>query len=519
VLVDARELPHDTELAVDVCIIGAGAAGITLARALSRPTATVAVLESGFTTPHPPTQALAGGTSVGLPYFPLDDERTRTRGFGGSTSQWAGECRPLDRIDFEAREWIPDSGWPFALDALLPWYHRAQDVCRLGPFAYTAEEWAVRSRPPAPRHDDRTVPFVIQYSPPTRFGEAYRDELARAPSTTVYLGANVVAIVPTDADRAIGTQVRHVVVATLAGNRFTVSARHFVLAAGGIENARILLVADRAHPGALGNARDLVGRHFMEHLYLDTAAVLDVARPFARAYARDQVVDGRRIRLGLQLSSAEQRRARVAGFGAVLGWPGAAGAVRRTARLRQRVGSLRSGRTRIELKNVVEQVPNPASRVVLGEAKDALGVPRVVLDWRTSELDVHTARHAHRTIDAVLRAADLGAVVSSRAVDRAGGHEAAGWPEGLRGGRHHMGTTRMHRDPGRGVVDGDCRVHGVANLFVAGSSVFPTVGTANPTLTIVALALRLAQRITDELERGRHGGRLGTEVPTAPAPE
>lgn len=137
----------------------------------------------------------------------------------------------------------------------------------------------------------------------------------------------------------------------------------------------------------------------------------------------------------------------------------------------------------------MEQAPNRESRVVLGHDRDSLGCPRVILRWQLSAIDKHTAHRAHEILGEELRRAGIGRLRSSL------GREDDPWPAGLRGARHHMGTTRMHSDPRRGVVDRDGRVHGIANLYVAGSSVFPTSGAANPTLTILALSLRLAEHV------------------------
>jgi choline dehydrogenase-like flavoprotein len=150
----------------------------------------------------------------------------------------------------------------------------------------------------------------------------------------------------------------------------------------------------------------------------------------------------------------------------------------------------RSPSTRLYVvKNVAEQAPNPDSRVVLSRERDALDCPRVALCWRTSPLDKRTAHRAREIFGEELWRAGAGRLQSSLE------GEGKPWPARLRGARHHMGTTRMHSDPRRGVVDANCRVHGIANLYVAGSSVFPTSGAANPTLTIVALALRLAGHV------------------------
>ena len=473
--VDARDVPDGTTVAADVCIVGSGAAGITLARELSSPTRRVVLLESGFTEPDVTTQALYDGESRGLPYFGLGDETTRTRQFGGSTNQWNGECRPLTADDFVSRSWVPESGWPLTLEQLLPFYERAQAVCELGTYAYTADD---------PRLDGTIEPTIIQFSAPTRFGPVTHDAFARSVDTTVYLGANVVELTPVPSGRAVD----HLVVASLSGRSFVARANVFVLATGGIENARLLLVSDRVVRGGIGNTHDLVGRCFMEHLYLDQAATVEVDRSFAARYAYDQPAGTGRVRSVLTLSEATRRREELSGSTFVLGAMATPNGWVARARRRVRRAVARSS-TRLAVKHIQEQVPNPDSRVVLARDRDPLGSRRADLEWRVSPFDKVAAVRAHVILDRALRTAGVGRVVTSRLDD------GPDWPADLRGARHHMGTTRMHREPTRGVVDADGRVHGVANLYIAGSSVFPTSGTANPTLTIVALALRLADNL------------------------
>jgi choline dehydrogenase-like flavoprotein len=477
VLADARSVPNGAAIDADVCIVGAGAAGITLARELTTPTRRVVLLESGFDEPDPATQSLYDGKSRGIPYFALGDETTRTRQFGGSTNQWNGECRPLTELDFETRTWLTDSGWPFDLSHLRPYYDRAQTVCELGPYGYTAVDESL---------DGAVARTVIQYSSPTRFGPQSRDAFTRAQSTTVYLGANVVDLVMTPSGRAL----ERVEVATIAGTRFTARARAFVLATGGIENARLLLASDGVARGGIGNARDLVGRYFMEHLYLDHAARIAV-HPLLRArYAIDQQLGAQRVRFALTLSDATLRDEQLPGTTFVVsGAPTSGGWVGKVQNAARRAATSLRSEVVLRVKHIQEQVPNRDSRVVLSEDHDRLGSPRANLDWRLSPVEKQAAARSYAILDRALRAAGVGRVVDSR-VD--GGPD---WPADLRGARHHMGTTRMHDDPTRGVVDANCRVHGVANLHVAGSSVFPTSGTANPTLTIVALALRLADHL------------------------
>ena len=485
-IVDARDVPADALIECDVCIVGAGAAGITIARELSGRPVRVVLLESGWLTPDAETQSLYAGEVAGRHYFEL--HAARSRYFGGTTNQWTGECRPLDAQDFELRDWVPDSGWPFGLDELLPCYREAQSVCQLGPYGYTADDWRARGVRPMAIEGDRVQSYAFQYSPPTRFGDVYRDELRRAHNVTTYLGANAVEL----ESPAPPHQVSAVKVACLKGTSFRVAARAFVLAMGGIENARLLLLSDRVQHAGLGNGHDLVGRYFMEHLYLDAAAEIETRRgAISDFYTSGHWVDGRRLRGILGLSPELRRRERLGNYCAVIVEPHSG----LLSRLRDAIAGVRARpvpRT-YYVKNVMEQVPNPDSRVTLGNDRDRLGCRTTVLRWRLSAVDKFTAHRAHAILGEELSRSGVGRLSSAM------GREADPWPKALRGARHHMGTTRMHADPRRGVVDADGRVHGVANLYVAGSSVFPTSGAANPTLTIVALALRLARHLGNRL--------------------
>ena len=518
-IVDARTVPDGFLAEADVCIVGAGAAGITIARELRARPLRVVLLESGWLEPDAATQSLYAGEVQDRAYFRLDAARSRY--FGGTTNDWMGECRPLDAIDFAARDWVPHSGWPFARAHLLPFYQRAHEVCQLGPFPGTAADWPRMGVHPIAFRGERVCSLALHHSPPTRFGVAYRHEIARAESVVAYLGANVVALEPPDPPAA----VRAARVACLSGTGFRVHARTFILAAGGVENARLLLMSNQVQRAGLGNAHDQVGRYFMEHLYLDRAATILAHEgsidPF---YTVGYLSPEGRVRGILGLGADVQRAEKLTNFSAVLdddALPGPVAIVRtlRDAVRRRRLppgasASVRhaaawigttavrhlrptpSGR-RYLVKNAMEQAPNPESRVVLGDQRDRLGCPRVTLRWSLTTLDKRTMHRAHQILDEELRRAGVGALETAQ------GRDDDPWPSGLRGARHHMGTTRMHPDPRRGVVDENGRVHGIANLFVAGSSVFPTSGSANPTLTIVALAIRLAAHVQTSLRAGR----------------
>ena len=323
------------------------------------------------------------------------------------------------------------------------------------------------------------------------------------------------------------TQVQRLVVAAEPGRRFSVTARIFVLAAGGIENPRLLLASRQHQPAGLGNGHDLVGRFFMEHL----SAGIGLMRPtnqaamarfglyelhpehgaLAEAYLRlsAQVLRSRQLLNAAffllprseTFASEGVRSFKVLRATAVRK-PWAGSGVRHlrnlgadvrpvAATVLGKVSRSPAAPTVLVVGTQAEQAPDPASRITLDHRRDRFGVQRALLDWQVSEFDVRSIRSSEDVLDRELQAAGLGHI------ERKLGDEE---PPGLfAGGNHHMGTTRMHVDPREGVVDADGRVHGIRNLYIAGSSVFPTGGFANPTFTIVALAIRLGDHLKSRL--------------------
>ncbi len=481
-LLDARSVPGGSDIETDICIVGAGAAGISLALELAGSPLRVALLESGGLEAEPETQALYRGRVFGRRYFSLDTARTRR--FGGSTNCWQGICAPLSPLDFEAREWVVNSGWPFSAEELEPFYVRARRICGLP------------SEPASPSGEGASaLPFEgpaietrLLDVHPRRFGQDHRHAVTRARNVRTYLHANVIEIeTPSDGGRI--TSVR---VATLEGGRFSVRARWFVLATGAIENARLLLASNRIRSAGIGNEHDWVGRNFMEHPHVVAAVFLpsyadlslDLYEPPGGQTPASMAVLG--------LSEATQRSERLmSAFIRPVSQADLPDFERALASVVGDIDNRRGGpaqRAHFFLGQC-EQAPNPSSRVRLIEQRDALGMPRVQLEWRLSDVDQRSLRRSHEILARELGRAGLGRLqllLSEFAPD---------WPEDLGGGRHHMGTTRMSDDPERGVVDRNARVHSVSNLFVAGSSVFPTSGAVGPTLTLVALAIRLADQL------------------------
>jgi len=516
---DAKTLDSGTVLEGDLCIVGAGAAGLSVALQWMNSPLKVLLLEGGGFDLEPEMQDLYRGEIVGEPYFPL--EAARLHYFGGTTGHWAGFCSTYDAIDFEKRPWVPHSGWPIRREELDPFYARAHTILDLGPYEYNANTWATRDKDltPLPLDPDVVWPKMWHFSPPTRFGNKYRDAIVNSRNVHLYTHANVCEV---EANEGL-TAVQGLRVRTLDGKEYSARARYYVLACSTMQNARVLLASNRRAAAGLGNAHDLVGRYFMEHLEMPGGELV-LAKPHStktKLYALQFGVT--KARAELSLSAEVQRKHGILNGTASL----APGAPEEQAKSTfqfftpQMLEALRAwekrGRTGpspfastgppgvpsgppplprfFHLASRQEQAPNPDSRVTLSAERDALGMPRVKLDWQLTELDKRSIRTYYQLLGQEVGRSEVGRVQLRDWLlsdDRT-------WPSFLSGGWHHMGTTRMHPDPTQGVVDADCRVHGLSNLYVAGASVYPTAGSANPTLTLVALSLRLSDHLKKTL--------------------
>lgn len=489
-LIEANNLTNASTLSADVCIIGSGPAGLTVARQLGD--ARVVLLESGGYYPETRTQNLARGDIAAEEYWSLETGRLRC--FGGTSGHWTGWCRPLDPLDLAERPWVEHGRWPLSWDELAPYYQQAQPICDLGAFDYDPEAWSRRlNLPLLPLAGTSAQSCLWQFSRPTRFGEKYRNEIAESTNVTAYLHANVTALNTSRSDR----RVNEVEVACFDGPRFKVRARVFVLAAGGLENPRILLAS--ASPRGLGNANGLVGRYFLEHLHSVVGVLCcdpgDKALQLYHSVCNVPSGLPVAVQATLGILPEVQRSEELLNLSMLLEpltmpLPFRPYQAESSLSLARQLHYM-NGQPAFNLSVRAEQLPAPESRLRLGFFRDELGVPKPVLEWRHHP---KTLRSIRRSVELIAEA--IGHARVGRVYSYIHGQAAAPrvWPQ-VFGGHHHMGTTRMHEDARFGVVDRDCRVHSLENLYVAGSSVFPSAGHANPTLTIVALATRLAETL------------------------
>ncbi len=487
---DFAELPAGSLFEADICVIGGGPAGITTVRALRGSGLRVLLLESGGREVEEVQQDLVRGTSS-RPYEALNTNRLRR--LGGTSGHWAGQSLPLDPLDFRERPWVPDSGWPIPYEEFRRWLPEAMELCGLGAEPFTYAAWSdAAGLPEQPPFSEKVqvVPFRFS-SPPVDFGEAYQADLNRDPSIQVVLHATVKHLVPNEA----GTRVEEALIQTPSGKVARARAGRFVLATGALENCRLLLLSQAATGKPFGNAHDLVGRYVMEHPKFDAShAVLEAgpALSLLRKHSRKVKVGGSTVRFHFRYTDAEQERLQILNHSLFFArrHPKTPQSEAMQVLLDHERGERARGNRSFKLRIRLEHAPYASSRVTLGPTEDALGNRRIHVDYRFGDLESRTMEALERAVALELGVSGLGRL---RVEQRAPGawEERVGWQD------HHLGGTRMDPDPKRGVVDVDGKIHGMDNLYCAGSSVFPTGGHANPTLNLVAMALRLGNHLRE----------------------
>ncbi|MDO7844611.1 FAD-dependent oxidoreductase [Sphingomonas immobilis] len=551
-LIDCAQPGHPERLDTDVAILGSGPAGIALALALADHGIAFVLVEAGGMDFDKAGQEFYRASLI-EPESHGPVHLYRRRAFGGTSAVWGGRCIPYDPIDFEDRAWIPNAAWPIAHEEIAAYYPRALDICRAGPAAFTAAE-ALPDTPGGMIDDVPSADVILdrleRFSEPTHFGKAYREKLAAAPNATLLTGATATALVTENAGaRCTGADLH-----TATGGTIALRARRTIVATGGLETPRLLLASNADRPAGLGNERDLVGRFYQAHLEgeIGTLAFHKPAKDVRLDYQRSP--EGIYCRRYIWLSPEAQRREHLSGL---IARPAHASIVdpahrdpvlsamylvkdfilpeyaRKLTSTERRVKaafgggtskliaahignlvrhpfklagfSIDWGRRRVlatrKLPSVVlrdprnaypldinaEQSPNRDSRVYLSNERDPHGVPRLSIDWRMTSDDRDRVARGMRVLQAAF-ATSSNATLDLHELDE----QVA---EITRIGGHHIGTARMAASPQDGVIDGNCETFETRDLFVAGAAAFPTSSFANPTLTIIALSLRLADHL------------------------
>ena len=511
----SQELP---ELQCDICIVGAGAAGLALATELLGTRQNVVLLESGGMDLEPSTQSLYDVDITGLPHAGATQGRFRV--CGGSTTKWGGQALPLMPSDFEKRDWVEHSGWPLSFGELKTYYDRA---CRflLVDSLHVDDDLLDYLHARLPAFDPQKLWYHFsKWSPRPSLRETYLPALRDSKQCRVVLHANVTRIVLDGSLR----RVQSVIARSLAGKNVTVQPKILVLCVGGIETARLLLSNDTQQTAGIGNGRDLVGRFFQDH----PNAMVGWVRPENPSQAQRyfNVFHKRRLKYSVRCTATaawqKENRTLNASMGITFVQDGTLFQEMRDLHAALRGGNINADFFRqlarvaahplqavipvwhyafrgrsfapgagLRVGLTCEQQPDPESRILLSEHTDALGVRRANVRWKLTEMVWTTLQRFAALLEDQFQAAGLGRIEFDPWFQQG----AAGWREQISDQYHHMGTARMHDSPAYGVVDRNCRLHEVSNLYLAGSAVFPTSGHSNPTLTILALSMRLADQI------------------------
>ncbi|HEY4337373.1 MAG TPA: GMC family oxidoreductase [Puia sp.] len=508
---DARTLSDNTLMEGDICIVGTGPAGLSIAMEWNNTPYKVILLEGGGLDYDEQEQELYAGRTTGQPYFPLKSSYLHY--FGGTSNHWGGFCSTFDELDFEQRDWIPHSGWPIKKTDLDPFYARAHPILDLGPCEYDAKKWQSKDGELRTLLPDNTAIWnkVWQFSSPTRFGKKFGPAIKQSKNIHLYTYANATEVKA----NSMVSNVESITIKNFSGKEHTVKAKRYILACGAIQNARLLLMSNRQATKGLGNDNDLVGRFFMDHLEMKSAYLHLPFRDPLKFYLMTQ---GRtKMRCELAISrEMQERHAILNGTSSLksineanIDQPAMKSWTSADPKKNGHVGFFRDhlartisfmdrtiGGSQFMMYTRIEQAPNPHSRIMLDGVTDALGMPKAMLHWELSPMERRSMRTMYELIGRQFGAAGTGRV---QLMDYLEDPDDAGWPDFAGGGWHHIGTTRMSDTPRKGVVDANCKVHGISNLYVAGASCFVTAGSANPTLTLVALSLRLSDHLKKQV--------------------
>lgn len=532
-IIDGSTLVNGGQREHDLCIVGSGIAGMLLVMELAASLKDICIVESGAWKPDDAAQSLYAVNNVGHPI--REHYQSRLRYFGGSCNIWAGRAMIYNEIDLAPRPWLESLSWPIDFAELDHYYSSAARYLNLPAYdKLKPVTWRGKLsdfETSIFQSTDFKTNVSLFGKTPARFGykTRYYKTVKNSNAITLYINSNVVNVELNESC----SRVARLDIACLNGVRYAIAAKNVVLACGGLENTRILLASDRQMPGGIGNQNGLLGRFYMDHPRAVFGRV-KLTRKVKLDHFLGMPVKGGKMQLGIGLSDALQASEGLLNnylslepcysIGSMELYESFVKLMKRLLRrgysgkrfdfMNQEIADVPeliylltpkellphfmyytyykysrlfknvfTRLTHLSIVNYSEQEAISASRVYLDSEKDRLGMPRLVLDWQISERSLNSSLRLMRLLDEHFRKYETGFIEQDLT-------EVKGLP--YTDASHHLGTTRMSADPRSGVVDANCRVHGVANLYVAGSSVFPSAGHANPTLTIAAMSLRLA---------------------------
>lgn len=474
-IIDARS-SSDRNIEAEICVVGAGPAGIVLAQELANLGHSVVLVEGGgHELPGEAGRALYEA-EVGERAYPV--HASRLRYFGGTSNHWGGWSSPLSEVEWVDKPHFDLPGWPFPRADLDDYYQKAVTWCEIpsGDFSPYPDEdpsfWFDYGDEPAFEQQR------FMFSPPTRFGPVYREAIEQNPNIQCLIHLNALKL------QRVDGQITGLTAHTLDQDEFQISADRFVLAMGGLEIPRFLL--NQAENGAdvPGNQSDLVGACFMDHYGFSPGYILaekglhyhryrssDVDVQPVLTFTPEFLVEQKLNNTCMMLTPVQQSTVVPNVY---LSNPGYSGGP--------------ESPTRYSVLMLCEPTPDTTSRVLLTDNKDQFGMAQLKLDWRIPQQDWDSIQAANNIF-----AKWLGKTAQGRYEWKK--RPVSPHTDVLTTGMHHIGTTRMSDSPETGVVDADCKVYGTDNLYIASSSVFPYAGFSNPTLTIVAMASRLADHL------------------------
>src|SRR3990167_1409361 len=522
-ILDLKEINETPLFQCDLCIIGSGAAGLALTSQMINTPFKVMLIERGGLDHEDETQALYEVEINGLSFPGATEGRFRVH--GGSTTKWGGQALPFTPIDFEKRAWVSHSGWPITYDDLKPYYQRAYQFLMVDEMNVDSDLFEyLKTKPPAFDRSKIWYHFS-KWSPKPNIRENYLFSIKTSNDYSLLLHANVTNII-LDKNQQFVCQLE---VASLIGTRAMVKATYFVLCTGGIETARLLLSNHHQQSSGIGNDYDLVGRFFQDH---PTATIgwLNTSNP-KQAQRLFNVFHKCRLKYTVRCTASPewQRNKQTLNMSTGIEFVQEHSSFQDLKEIYNAIGHRNFNRSllnslfhtlchpsgaispilhylflgrnyspgaKMRFGLMSEQEPNPDSCILLSNRKDVLGMPLAEIRWKLTELTRYSMQQFALMLRDEIKIANIGELKLESWLF----NPSSSWTGNVIDQFHHMGTTRMHDSPRHGVVNRHCRVHGISNLFIGSSAVFPTSGHSNPTLTIIALCIRLADRLKQELK-------------------